>query len=50
VRTDLPHGVIYWQGDLPDYEQQHLGDNAAFSAKPCQAEMLRSTRQVMPPR
>ncbi len=23
-------GAIYWEGDLPDGEQQHLQDNAAF--------------------
>lgn len=27
-------GAIYWEGDLPDDEQVHLADNAAFFALP----------------
>ncbi|GBG39176.1 ferredoxin [Mycobacterium montefiorense] len=27
-------GAIYWEGDLPDDEQAHLDDNAAFFALP----------------
>jgi NAD-dependent dihydropyrimidine dehydrogenase PreA subunit len=26
--------AVYWEGDLPDDEQVHLGDNAAFFALP----------------
>lgn len=27
-------GAIYWEGDLPDDERQHLEDNAAFFTEP----------------
>jgi NAD-dependent dihydropyrimidine dehydrogenase PreA subunit len=29
--------AIYWEGDLPDDQRQHLGDNTPFSAKCFQA-------------
>jgi NAD-dependent dihydropyrimidine dehydrogenase PreA subunit len=41
-------GAIYWEGDLPDDEQQHLADSAAFSARPCPAGMARSEHPVAP--
>ncbi|WP_421845447.1 ferredoxin [Mycobacterium sp.] len=27
-------GAIYWEGDLPDEQHQHLEDNAAFFRRP----------------
>jgi hypothetical protein len=27
-------GAIYWEGDLPDDQRQHLDDNAAFFGEP----------------
>lgn len=42
--------AIYWEGDLPDDQHQHLGDNAAFFHKSCRAEWLRWVRRVVPQR
>ena len=41
--------AIYYETDLPEDQQQHLGDNAAFFLRPCRSATIRWDRLEAPP-